>query len=438
MPQFLARPNLRKYLANTSWLMGERVIRMVVSLFVGIYVIRFLGPERFGILSYVLSFVLLFSPLLHLGHREIIVLDLVKSPEKRDLILGSAILLRLGGSVLLLGGVSVGIQFVENDQQTLLMIVIISVGIMFQSWELVDYYFQSQVQSKYTVWAQTIQLIVVSLCKLSLIFWQASLFWFVIVFSIEYVILAILYLIMYIWRVGWFPIRRCNLKYTQKLLKNSLPLLFSTMAIMIYMKIDQIMLKELVGAASVGIYSAAVKLCEVWYQFPVLIAGSYYPVIIAAKASNSELYYSYLQKLYSFLIWGAIAIAIPTTIFSDWIIHNLYGNEFAKSVVILQIYAWASVFVFMGVANHKWLLIENCQKYILLTTLLGMVINIVCNMILIPLYGASGAAVASLISYGIGSYGSLLFFPRLRVAFWLATKSFNPFLHFSFKQTSEK
>ena len=438
MPQFLARPDLRKYFANTSWLLGERVIRMVVSLFVGIYVTRFLGPERFGILSYVLSFVLLFSPLLHLGHREIIVLDLVKSPEKRDLILGSAILLRLGGAVLLVGGVSVGIQFVENDQQTLLMIGIISVGIMFQSWELVDYYFQSQVQSKYTVWAQTIQLIVVSLCKLALIFWQASLFWFVIVFSIEYVILAILYLIMYIWRVGWFPIRRCNLKYTQKLLKNSLPLLFSTIAIMIYMKIDQIMLKELVGPASVGIYSAAVKLCEVWYQFPVLVAGSYFPVIIAAKGNNSELYYSYLQKLYSFLVWSAIAIAIPTTLFSDWIIHNLYGNEFAKSVVILQIYAWASVFVFMGVANHKWLLIENCQKYILLTTLLGMVINIVCNIILIPLYGASGAAVASLISYGIGSYGSLLFFPRLRVAFWLATKSFNPFLHFAFKQNSEK
>ena len=253
MPQFLARPGLRKYFANTSWLLGERVIRMVVSLFVGIYVTRFLGPERFGILSYALSFVLLFSPFLHLGHREIIVLDLIKSPEKRDLILGSAILLRLGGAVLLGGGVSVGIQFVENDQQTLLMISIISVGIMFQSWELVDYYFQSQVQSKYTVWAQTIQLIVVSLCKLSLIFWQASLFWFVIVFSIEYVILAILYLIMYIWRVGWFPFRRCNLKYTQKLLKNSLPLLFSTIAIMIYMKIDQIMLKELVGPASVGI-----------------------------------------------------------------------------------------------------------------------------------------------------------------------------------------
>ena len=438
MPQFLARPDLRKYFANTSWLLVERFFRMVVSLFVGIYVTRFLGPERFGILSYVLSFVLLFSPLLHLGHREIIVLDLIKSPEKRDLILGSAILLRLGGAVLLVGGVSVGIQFVENDQQTLLMISIISVGIMFQSWELVDYYFQSQVQSKYTVWAQIIQLIVVSLCKLALIFWQASLFWFVIVFSIEYVILAILYLIMYIWRVGWFPIRRCNLKYTQKLLKNSLPLLFSTIAIMIYMKIDQIMLKELVGPASVGIYSAAVKLCEVWYQFPVLVAGSYYPAIIGAKVNNSELYNSYLQKLYSFLVWGAIAIAIPTTLFSDWIIHNLYGNEFAKSVVILQIYAWASVFVFMGVANHKWLLIENCQKYILLTTLLGMVINIVCNIILIPLYGASGAAVASLISYGIGSYGSLLFFPRLRVAFWLATKSFNPFLHFAFKQNSEK
>ena len=203
------------------------------------------------------------------------------------------------------------------------------------------------------------------------------------------------------------------------------------MATVIYMKIDQIMLKELVGTESVGIYAAAVKLCEVWYPLPVLVAGSLYPAILGAKTTNPELYHSHLQKLYSLLVWTAIALAIPTTLLSDWVISILYGDEFIKSVVILKIYIWASVFVFISVANHKWLVIENYKKYILLTTLLGMGINIVCNIILIPLYGATGAAVATLISYGIGSYGSLLLFPKLRVGFWFATKSLNPFLHFT-------
>ena len=414
------------------------MLRMAVSLFVGIYVARYLGPERFGLLSYSLSFVWLFSALLDMGHREIIVQELVKHPEQRDLILGSAISLRLGGAVLLGSGVAVGLQFVESDPQVLLMIGIISVGMMFQSWELVDYYFQSLVQSKYTVLAQTTQLIVASLSKLALIIWQAPLVWFAVVFLIEYAILAVLYFFLYSWRVGWFPIRCCNWKYSQQLLKDSLPLLFTGMAILIYMKIDQVMLKAIAGAESVGIYVAAVKLCEAWYPVPVLVAGSLYPAMLEAKETNPELYHSHLQKLYSLLVWTAIALAVPTTLLSEWVIHILYGNEYSESVVILQIYIWAGVFVFMGVANHKWLVIENYKKYILLTTLLGMAINIVCNMILIPIYGASGAAVATLFSYGTGSYGSLLLFPKLRAGFWFATKSFNPLLHFAFTQHHEK
>jgi len=431
---FQTQSSFHKYFTNTSWLLGERILRMTVTLFVGIYVVRYLGPERYGILSYSLSFAWLFSALLDLGNREIIVRELVKHSEKHDLILGSAIFLRLSGAVLLGCGVTLGLQFVENDPQTVIMITIISIGIMFQSLDVVDYYFQSQVQSKYTVWAQTIQLLVSSLIKLTLIIWQAPLVWFAIVFLIEYVFLAILYMFIFIWRVGWFPIQVINLKYSKQLLKNSLPLLLTGMAIMIYMKIDQIMLKELIGSESVGIYAAAVKLCEAWYPVPVLVAGSLYPAIIKTKTTNIRLYHSHLQKLYYFLVWTAIGLAIPTTLLSDWIIQVLYGNEFIKSVVILQIYTWASVFVFMSVANNKWLVIENSQKYIFITSILGMGINIVCNMILIPLYGASGAAVATVISYGIGTYGSLLLFPKLRLGFWFATKSFNPFLYFQYNQ----
>ena len=432
MRNFLASQGFRKYFANTSWLLGERILRMVISLFVGIYVARYLGPERYGLLSYVLSFVWLFSSFLDLGHREIIVRELVKHPEQRNVILGSAILLRLSGAALLGSGVAVGLQFVNNDQQTSLMIGIIALGMTFQSWELIDYYFQSQVQSKYTVWAQTVQLIVASLIKIALIIWNAPLIWFAVVFSLEYIILSALFLLLYNWRVGNFPIRHCNLIYARQLLKNSLPLFFTGMAILIYMKIDQVMLKELVGVESVGIYAAAVKLCEALYPLPVLVAGSLYPAIIGIKDTNPTLYNSRLQKLYTLLVWGAFALAIPITFLADWIIYILYGKEYIESVIILKIYVWAGIFVFLSVANNKWMVIENFQKYILLTTLLGMSSNIILNVILIPRYGASGAAVATLISYGIGSYLCLFFFPKIRAGFWFATKSLNPYSGFAF------
>ena len=430
-------PGIRKYFSNTSWLLGERILRMGVSLFVGIYIVRYLGPEKYGLLSYTMSFVWIFSALLDLGHREIIVRELVLYPEQRNVILGSAILLRLSGAVFLVSGVAVGLQLVDNDEQTSLMIVIIALGMAFQSWELIDYYFQSQVQSKYTAWAQTLQLIVASLIKIYLIIWQAPLIYFAAIFSLEYVITAALFLLIYKWQVGSFPIRNCNLKYAKQILKNSFPLLLTSMAILIYMKIDQVMLKELVDTETVGTYAAAVKLCEVWYHIPVIIAVSLYPAIIGVKDKDPALYHAQLQKLYTLLVWVALVLAIPITFLADWIIYILYGNEYIESVIILKIYVWAGIFVSMSLANNKWMVIENLQNYILLTTILGMSSNIICNVILIPSFGAPGAAVATLISYGIGSYLSLFFFPKVRKGFWLATKSINPFSVFTFSYHSK-
>ena len=440
LPNFITlkqHPGIRKYFSNTSWLLGERILRMGVSLFVGIYIVRYLGPEKYGLLSYTMSFVWIFSALLDLGHREIIVRELVLYPEQRNVILGSAILLRLSGAVFLVSGVAIGLQIVDNDEQTSLMIVIIALGMAFQSWELIDYYFQSQVQSKYTAWAQTVQLIVASLIKIYLIIWQAPLIYFAAIFSLEYVITAALFLLMYKWQVGSFPIRNCNLKYAKQMLKNSFPLLLTSMAILIYMKIDQVMLKELVDTETVGTYAAAVKLCEVWYHIPVIIAVSLYPAIIGVKDKDPALYHAQLQKLYTLLVWVAIALAIPITFMADWIIYIFYGNEYIESAIILKIYVWAGIFVSMSLANNKWMVIENFQNYILLTTILGMSSNIICNVILIPSYGAPGAAVATLISYGIGSYLSLFFFPKVRKGFWLATKSINPYSVFTFSYHSK-
>ena len=206
-----------------------------------------------------------------------------------------------------------------------------------------------------------------------------------------------------------------------------IPLLLTSTAILIYMKIDQVMLKGLVGTETVGTYAAAVKFCEVWYHIPVLIAVSLCPAIIGVKDKDPALYHAQLQKLYTLLVWVALVLATPITFLADWIIYILYGNEYFESVIILKIYVRAGIFVSMSLANNKWMVFENFQNYILLTTLLGMSSNIIFNVILIPSYRAPGAAVATLISCGIGSYAGLAFFKKSRQAFWMTTLSFNPF-----------
>ncbi|MBT6952936.1 MAG: oligosaccharide flippase family protein, partial [Flavobacteriaceae bacterium] len=178
MPNLFARPGFRKYFANTSWLLGERVLRMVVSLFVGIYVARYLGPERFGLLSYTLSFVWLFSSLASFGLDDILVRELVQSPEKRNNLLGTVFWLKVCGTLVMGTAIALVLKFKVEDQQTYWMIALITFGFLFQTTNVVDFYFQSQVQSKYAVRAQAFHLLVTSLFKIYLVWNQAELIWF--------------------------------------------------------------------------------------------------------------------------------------------------------------------------------------------------------------------------------------------------------------------
>ncbi|MDK2892487.1 flippase [Methanohalophilus sp.] len=182
------------------------------------------------------------------------------------------------------------------------------------------------------------------------------------------------------------------------LLKNSWPLIFSGIVVSLYMKIDQVMIKEMLDSQAVGIYASAVNLSEAWYFVPVMISSSLFPAIIESKKISEELYYERLQKLYDFLYIIALAIIFPTTFLSDFVIDLLYGQDYFGAGTVLSIHIWAGLFVFLGVARGKWILTENLQKYTLIYTSAGSICNIVLNLYLIPLYGINGAAFATLIS----------------------------------------
>lgn len=416
----------RRYFTNTSWLFAERVLRIIAGLFVGIYIARYLGPERFGIYSYSFAFAALFGAIAKLGLDSIAVRDLVNHSDKRDIYLGTVFWLKVVGGVLTLGIIGIAVRFISNDPTINIYIFIIASGLLFQSFEVVDFYFQSKVLSKYVSICKLTQLTLSSLLKLYFIFIRADLFWFVLVGLIDQMSLAISYVFAY-WRqrIGMF-FNHFQIRIAKEMLKNSWPMVFSGFSTMVLFRIDQLMIKGILSSKDVGQYAVAVQLSEVWYFVPMIVTSSLFPAVLNAQKASQKLYHDRLLRLNSLLAWTAIVIALPMTFLSGWLVTSLYGKAYGQSGQALMILIWSDVFVFLGNASKRWFLAENLQYLLLGRITLGVVSNVFLNIMLIPAYGIKGAAMATLVSYALTYYISYLFHPKLRFLFIMTTKSLHP------------
>lgn len=405
---------------------GEQVLRIVAGLFVGIYVTRYLGPEQFGVYSYALAIVALFGTIAKMGLDGIVVRDLVNHPDKRDTYLGTAFWLKLIGALLALVTLAIAVQFTSNDATTNLYIFIIASGLIFQSFEVVNFYFQSKVLSKYVSSVKLIQLALSSVLQLYFVFTQADLFWFVLVSLIDQISLGISLAFVY-WRqkIGSF-LGQFDLGTAKAMLRNSWPLALSGVAVMLYMRIDQIMIREMIGDQEVGLYSAAVRLSEGWYFVPVIISTSLFPSILNARKTDHELYNKRLQRLYSVMAYFAVGVALPVTFMAENIVVTLYGTNYQDAGTVLSIHIWAGLFVGLGVVNGQWFLAENLQNLATRNILIGAAANVALNYILIPIYGGTGAALATFISYGVAAYLSLLFNIKTRDRFFAISRALIP------------
>ncbi|WNC71194.1 flippase [Thalassotalea psychrophila] len=413
-----------KYLTNTSWLFVEKIIRLSVGLFIGVWLARYLGPEQFGLFSYAQSFVALFAAIATLGLDNIVIRELVKDSKLRDQLLGTAFFLKCFGALLLLLLISVSILFSSNTSYTNHLIFIIALAVVFQSFNVIDFYFQSKVRSKFVAFANFYCLLISSFVKIYLIVNQWPLIAFAYVLLFDSFIFACGLIYFYkgqgLSYCDWY----FDKKLAKSLIKKSWPLILSGIVISIYMKVDQIMLKHMLDEFAVGQYAAAVRLSEAWYFISAVLCSSLYPAIINAKETSSSLYTSRLLSFYKIMIWIAITIAIPVTFTGDFIVNVLYGEQYNAASSVLIIHIWTAVFAFLGGASNHWLITENLQKYALINTILGAVFNILLNYYLIPIWGIEGAAWSTLISYCIAAYLSLMLFKATRSNFVLLTKAF--------------
>ncbi len=396
---------------------------MMAGLLVGIWVARYLGPTQFGVFSYAIAFTALFGSIAKLGLDGIVVRELVRDPERRDIYMGTAFWLKLIGSVAMLVVMAFAVRLTSNDAITNLYIFIIGSGTLFQSFEVVDFYFQSKVLSRFVSICKLTQLFISSLLKLCLIFADADLIWFVLVSLVDQITLALSLFLAYRYqKVGSFY-RHFDLTTAKQLLRDSWPLIISGLVVMVYMRIDQIMIKEMLGEREVGLYSAATRISEVWYFIPMLLTNSLFPSIVNAKQVSEELYYKRLQKLFEFMFFMAFFVAFVLTFFSQFIINILYGKNYIEAADVFSIHIWAGVFVFLGVGAGKWFLIENLQRLNFYRILGGGVLNVSLNFLLIPKYGINGAAYATIVSQAFASVFLNIIHKKSRKIFLMQIRS---------------
>lgn len=419
---------------NTSWVLGEKILRIISALFIGVWVTNYLGAEDFGIFSYAQSLVGILTAFSTLGISSILTRELVNSPEKHNELVGTSFILQTIGSILLIILLIVGLQFSSSDSSTKKIAIVLATATFFQSFGVIVQYFQSIVKSKFIVIASISSLVLSSIAKVTLILIKAELMAFVYVLVFDNLILALGYLYFYKKNNLTFLNWSFNLSRAKNLLKDSWPLILSSIVISIYMKIDQIMIKEMIGNIANGQYAAAVRLSEAWYFIPVVISSSLFPAIINAKKISEEFYYKRLQRFFDLMFGIALFIAIPMTFLSDWLIQLLYSSEYSLSANVLSIHIWTGIFVFLGMARSGWIINENLQRYQTLYLTIGMISNVGLNYFLIPKYGIEGAAYASLAAQAISVLIAPVFFKPTRITFSMMMKSF--FFVFLFKSES--
>ncbi len=405
------RQPLQQAIGNTGWLMSEKVLRMAVGLFVNVWIARYLGPEKFGLLNYALAFAFLFLPFVTLGLDEIVVRNIVRDPECRNETLGTAFVIKLiGGTVAFIAATVAAILLRATDTLSHWLVAIIAAGTLFHSINIIDIWFNSQVQTKYAVLSRNIAFAICTVIKIAMILTKAPLTAFAVVVTIETAIAAAGLIIAYRVREGSFRKWRATVSTAKNLLKDSLPLVLSFVSVGIYQRIDQVMLQEMSGSSEVGIYAAAVRLSEVWAFIPNAIFWSVYPSIVKARQVSEEQFYGRLQKFYNLVVLLAYSVALPMTFFSQWLVDCLFGEAYSRAGLMVAWLIWAQVFISLEIAKSAFLAAMNWYTIYFLSVFSGCILNIVICYLLIPRYGGMGAVVASILAYWFVAHGSCFLF----------------------------
>jgi len=394
-----------------------------VSLLVGAWVARYLGPDQFGLLSYIVAFVSLFVPLGKLGFDGIVVRNVARDKEDINVLINSAIACKLIGNIVIVMIVSFYMYFLKKNSIYFYLALIISSIQILKSVEILEFYYRAKVKAKLISISSSSGLAASALLKIALILSSAGLIYFAIANVVEALVIA--GLLIYIFRKEEAKLSFRYIEFGKgiALLKESWPLIFGSLFAVIYLNIDQVMIKEMLTNYDVGQYNAAVRISSVWYFIPITVGWSLQTAIVEAKKHGEKQYHDRLQQLFTLMAVIAYLLIIPIAYFSNDIIDLLFGAAYSAAGKVLRLHIVAAMFVFVGSIRGLWVTNESYFGFTLFSTLSAGLLNIILNFLWLPVFGILGAALATLAAYFFVFIASGMFFPPARKIVMMQLKS---------------
>lgn len=393
-----------RVVANASWMIAEQGIQMIVSFIIGMLTVRYLGPSNYGVINYCNAYTAFFTAIASLGIEAIVVKELIARPDEQGEIIGSSIFMRLVAGLFSMISIFLIIIFVDKGNLLLIKVGLLqSAVLVFKAFEIIDFWFQSKLQSKYASILKSISYVIVACYKIFILVTDKSVEWFAFSTSLDFLIIGVLLTFSY-FKHGGFK-WKVSKSISKVLLSQGYHYIISTLIITIYAQMDKVMIKHMISEADTGLYSAALMICQYWSLIPIAIINSLRPVIMELKKDGDEEGYKRkFSQLYIILTWLGLGVSLLISLLAPFIMKVVYGETYVSASGSLAIAIWYTTFSVLGVARGNWLVCEEKNQYAKWFVLFGAITNLSLNLVLIPKMGINGAAIATLITQLVVCY----------------------------------
>ena len=413
-----------KVFRNLYWAVLGKVVTLLGGLFVGILVARYLGPEQYGLMSYVISYVSLFQIFASFGMEGIEVREMSKDGVDVNLILGTVFRIKLILAIITVILVIGTALIFETSSFTIFLIVIYSFSIILNRFSVIRSYFTAIVWNEYIVKTEISRTILGAIIKIILLLCKAPLWTFVVASVFDIVLLSVGYILAYQTKIASMSLWKYDRNIAKYFLKQSLPLMLSGAAVVIYQRIDQVMIGNMIDKEAVGQFSVAARFVEVLIFVPTIIAQTITPVLVKLwNQSDKNLYKQRVQLFMNVTIWGCLLLALFVFIFSDKLIIYTFGREYIPAIALLQVMVFKTFGIALAATSGQIIVIEELQKYAVIRNILGCFTCIGLNLLMIPILGVIGAAYVSIIATIVSGCLSHLFIPQYRSLFYMQIKA---------------
>lgn len=416
-------PGIQKYFFNTSWLFITHGVRLIVALFVGLLLARYLGPEQFGLYNYVIIILSVIASFARMGTEDQVTKNLILEQTETRYQLNDAFYLRFFLGLLSILGCY--IVYASNATEAKYQFLLIcSFGVILQSIEVIDLFYRATVQIKVSSLFRISQVIFSSILKLYLIYQKADLIYFFYIFVLDCLSYSIPLYLIYVRKEQDFVFIKPDIKKIIHLAKTCFPLMISTTAAILLSKIDQIAVADLLGKEEAGYYAASSKIIEIASIAPTLIITSLFTAIVNAKKMDRSIYVDRFKKISCLFLWFSILSSIGIYLLSSYIITILYSSKYTPSIEILKSLSFLLIPMTLMITNIKWFVAEGKNNIVMLKTIGAMIVNWILCLYLIPQYGYNGAITSTFFAHLFTFFIADVFFKNTREAFFINSSLF--------------